>query len=60
MGQFPSITVKEKASDLLRLLNDMTMCDIYETLDVVKLRLKGFSCRQIYKLADIDQPAIND
>ena len=54
MGQFPSTTAKEKACELLRLLNDMTIYDIYETLDVVQFKLRGFSSKQVYKSADID------
>ena len=60
MSQFPSTTAKEKACELLRLLNDMTIYDIYETLDVVQFKLKGFSSKQVYKSADIDQPVINN
>ena len=60
MGQFPSTDVNKKAYELLCLLSNMTICDIYETLDVTQKKLRGFSSKQVYEVTDISQPALND
>lgn len=60
MGQFPSETANKKACELLDLLNNMTIYDIYETLEVMQCKLRKFSSKQVYKLTNIKSSTIND
>ena len=47
MSQFPSKTVKEKASEVFNFLYGMKIADIKETLHLVDIYVSSFCAKQI-------------
>ena len=56
MSQFPSAAVKQKANEILGLLDGMTVADIYETLALAQTYVGTFAGQQVYGRMAAEDP----